>query len=598
MAHFLVTRPQGKNTLLRDLLSELGHQVTTCPLLALAELPVSTQQLAIFDEADMVIFTSQDAVTYLHKVSPSLPPHCLYFAVGQQTADTFSSLFGYDIVVPKIQTSEGLLALEKLQQVAQKQVVIVKGEGGRTTLAKSIKRAGGIVNQLPLYQRQPASALSPELVKSWQENNVTHIILTSNAAFDALIEQCKPEASWLEKCTFYVVSERAKVYLQSRLGKNSHIVNCDGAAPETIIAKVKEHDNQMTTEKDMSDQVETVTSDDSTVNTSKPSTSNKSGSGAKVIAGVALVLSLVSLGGLGYGYMTWQQTKLEASQQRDKSQRLETELAKLNQQMLSTQRALLENQNKQQAKFDKSETMLREQIQQQLAQASEQVIAINPQEVNGLYRMVEFKAVTEQNYSAALDALTRLDAVLAEHPDTNQVRQAIHQDIQTLKGLPKVPVENLYLTLHGMINQVDQLVLNMVVLPEVKDQAQSYALSESVDDWQTNLKRSWQRLVDDFIKVRERNAPIEPLLSQQEQNLVKQQLRFYLAQAQTALMNQQAELFKVSLTQATQTLTQFFSQAHPATSALQQQLNLLANTPLAFNPEFELVTGDAIKELL
>mgnify|MGYP003327957047 CR=1 FL=1 len=200
---------------------------------------------------------------------------------------------------------------------------------------------------------------------------------------------------------------------------------------------------------------------------------------------------------------------------------LSEQIAAANAQAISLQGQNQQLQNALSAQLVQAESALTQKIEQQLQVANQQAPELNREEVKSLYRMAEFKALVQADYLGAAAMLARLDILLESFPGTQPAREALHQDIQALNAVQTVDVENIYLRLSGLIANVDKLPLNMVVLPEEADKVNQQALSDNVDDWQANLKRSWDLLVDDFIKVRKRTAPIEPLLSQEEQALIR-----------------------------------------------------------------------------
>ena len=55
---------------------------------------------------------------------------------------------------PTLAGSEGLLALAGLQDVAGKQILIVRGTGGRELLGQSLGRSGASVTYLETYRRE------------------------------------------------------------------------------------------------------------------------------------------------------------------------------------------------------------------------------------------------------------------------------------------------------------------------------------------------------------------------------------------------------------------------------------------------------------
>ena len=115
--HILITRPEGKGTELALELQQAGYQTTLCPVLTLDYLTVNSSELAPLENADKIIFISQDAVHALLKLTPTINKAAQLYAVGQQTADAVYEAFGRRAAVPKQHDSEGLL--ESIRDVIQ-----------------------------------------------------------------------------------------------------------------------------------------------------------------------------------------------------------------------------------------------------------------------------------------------------------------------------------------------------------------------------------------------------------------------------------------------------------------------------------------------
>lgn len=596
MAHFLVTRPAGKGEQLAQTLAGFGHQVSQFSLLSLNALDVPASALTVLDDADIVIFISQDAVRFLSdlNVTPSKNAH--YFAVGEQTARALKNTFNISASVAEPQNTEGLLAFKALNQVDSKHVVIVKGKDGRPDLAKTLKQRGAILNQLALYERFANPLLTQQQAEKWQNQGVTDVILTSNASIDALFGCAQDD--WLATLNYVVVSERSKTYLQAALQQRKikaqgRIINSEGANDDAILASLtitKELKPAMAQEKDITEK--SSLSENKPVQ--QPVKTKASGNG---VAYLALLVALLSAGGAGFAIWQWQTAQHASTQLGEQNQLLSSEISNLKQQLQATERSVKVQQQTVTSALNDTQTQLLQQVEQQLMRSQQVELTLNPQEVASLVRMAEFKAYSERQYQAAIGILQKLDGLLAAHSGTQAVREAIHKDIQTLNGISRVPSEEIYLTLHGLIGQVDGLPLNMVQLSEIISESKQEQLSQDVSDWRANLARSWQQLTDSFITIRERSAPIEPLLDEREQSLVRLQLSFFLAQAQNALMSEQKEVFSAAIASAQKILASYFKQDETTVSAMQQQLSLLADMPLNFAPEFSLGTGKAVSEL-
>jgi uroporphyrin-3 C-methyltransferase/uroporphyrinogen III methyltransferase/synthase len=179
--HILITRPEGKGTELALELQQAGYQTTQCPVLTLDYLTVNSSELAPLENADKVIFISQDAVHALLKLTPTINKAAQLYAVGQQTADAVYEAFGRRAAVPKKHDSEGLLELKTLQDVELSNIVLVKGVGGRTTIAKTLKQRGALLNQLVVYKRSAIESEPGKWMDHWQTVDVEGIVITSNA---------------------------------------------------------------------------------------------------------------------------------------------------------------------------------------------------------------------------------------------------------------------------------------------------------------------------------------------------------------------------------------------------------------------------------
>ncbi|WP_372769677.1 uroporphyrinogen-III C-methyltransferase [Pseudoalteromonas sp.] len=603
MTHILLTRPEEKSQQLAQHLAGKAIKSTIQPLLALKAITVSEQQLDMLDDADIVLFVSQDAARFLYALKPELSKNISCLAVGKSTAEVVTELFEKQCASPIVETSEGLLAMPELNNVASKRIVLVKGKGGRNKLAKELKAREAIFQPLAVYQRLANPDLTTTLAEEWQNNGVDSVVLTSNTSIDSFLA-IVTDKTWLVTLNVFLVSERCVSYFQEK-AQAKRIINCQGADNDSILRAIlnqhkpqqshaMEQEIDITAKSTISDKPASQSAKE-TVN--KTSIEKRSGIG-KAIAVLALLLSLLALCGLAFGFMLYQKQQVVLEAFNNEKSSLAEQIAAANAQAISLQGQNQQLQTALSAQVTEAELALSEKIAQQLQPANQQAPELNREEVKSLYRMAEFKALVQADYLGAAAMLARLDVLLESFPGTQPAREALHQDIQALNAVQTVDIESIYLRLSGLIANLDKLPLNMVVLPEEADKVKQQALSDNVDDWQANLKRSWDLLVDDFIKVRKRTAPIEPLLSQEEQALIRHQLRFYMVQAQTALVKQQAVMFTAALQQAAEVLNNYYDVQASEVVYLNSQLSALQSQPLAFNPEFTFSSEAAIKELL
>ena len=607
MTHILITRPEGKGAALAEQLEQAGYQASLFPVLNINYLTPSSTQLSPLINADKIIFISQDAVKALAQLKPDINIKAQFYAVGQQTADTIYELFGVRAATPKQFDSEGVLALKSLAQVDGSNIVLVKGQGGRPDIAKVLKERGAFLNNCVVYEREPVPDLTSDWTDHWKSSNVHGIVITSNAAVDAMFTPlAAQQLQWLQQCHFYVASERIAAYLQQQHVSLANIHIAAGASDNAMFTCINQQGSSMSEQpKSITTENTTSTASSSTSVKNEPASvkNNPANDKQKVskVASLALLISLVVASGVGYEFYQ----KLNAGKAQntivnelsEQNKLLQQELAALKSSQMSLQQALFNSEEKVSEALTQSTLENQQALKAALQKAQQQGSSLNPQEVTSLQRMAEFKLWAEKDYQGASAVLKRLDGLLSEYPGTIEVRQAIMQDIQTLDSLKPVATEAIYLQLNSVLNRIDELVFNAVNLPEETLVIDENALSEDINDWQQNISNSWNKIVDSFITIRRHEGiAIEPLLTDQERNLINQRIKLNIAQAQDALLSKQASIYFSALSEAKRLISEYFKQDDDATKSVLNTLSKLEKEQLNFSQEVTLQSTQTVKE--
>lgn len=607
MTHILITRPEGKGAALAEQLEQAGYQASLFPVLNINYLTPSSTQLSPLINADKIIFISQDAVKALAQLKPDINIKAQFYAVGQQTADTIYELFGVRAATPKQFDSEGVLALKSLAQVDGSNIVLVKGQGGRPDIAKVLKERGAFLNNCVVYEREPVPDLTNDWTDHWKSSNVHGIVITSNAAVDAMFTPlAAQQLQWLQQCHFYVASERIAAYLQQQHVSLANIHIAAGASDNAMFTCINQQGSSMSEQpKSITTENTTSTASSSTSVKNEPaSVKNKPANDKQKVskvASLALLISLVVASGVGYEFYQ----KLNAGKAQntivnelsEQNKLLQQELAALKSSQMSLQQALFNSEEKVSEALTQSTLENQQALKAALQKAQQQGSSLNPQEVTSLQRMAEFKLWAEKDYQGASAVLKRLDGLLSEYPGTIEVRQAIMQDIQTLDSLKPVATEAIYLQLNSVLNRIDELVFNAVNSPEEPREVDENALSEDINDWQQNISNSWNKIVDSFIKIRRHEGiAVEPLLTDQERNLINQRIKLNIAQAQDALLSKQASIYFNALSEAKRLISEYFKQDDDATKSVLNTLSKLEKEQLNFSQEVTLQSTQTVKE--
>ncbi|MEP4892467.1 MAG: uroporphyrinogen-III C-methyltransferase [Aliiglaciecola sp.] len=210
-------------------------------------------------------------------------------------------------------------------------------------------------------------------------------------------------------------------------------------------------------------------------------------------------------------------------------------------------------------------------------------------EADYLVRMAGRKLWLENDVRTAVAMLQAADSRLQDLADPSllPVRQFIASDIQNLQQINQVSLTSIALSLSGMVQQVDNLPLS---LPEVE--VKGFEPEEL-----TGMARVWAYIESNF-KYQANEGPVEPLLSQQQQWLAKEQLRFALMQAQTAIMKEQDTLFKQSLQRAIGLIVQHYDLETTEVAGMVDALRNLEQTEVARKYPQQLDAAKPLQDIL
>jgi uroporphyrinogen-III synthase len=244
----VVTRPSGQAESLLKRLASAGANPIPFPVIAIQALPVHTpdaqtrQQVA---GCDLAIFISRNAVRHglpVIEQAGGLAPGVRVAAVGKGTAEELDRHGVHvDLLPSRGASSEALLAVLADDTISGKQVLIVRGVGGRELLADTLKSRGACVDYLECYQRVLPDTDAHILPRLHGEGQVDAIVVTSLEGLRNL-ERLVPdtEKSTLRSVRLYVVSA-AMVDLCADLGYKLKPVLMDSPSDDDIMTALQMH---------------------------------------------------------------------------------------------------------------------------------------------------------------------------------------------------------------------------------------------------------------------------------------------------------------------------------------------------------------------
>jgi uroporphyrinogen-III synthase len=211
----LNTRPLGQEKSWSLAIKNAGGIAIEFPLLAIEYLPSDwTKTLPNLNLVDFAIFISVNAVnacfTILEKQQIIWPANIQVIAIGKATAKALIEQGIRVDFTPSIEDSEHLLSLPCLQNIAEKNILLFKGEGGRSLIEETLISRDAKLTIVPVYIRSLPD-YKPEFIDLiWQNDAVDIILLTSEAAIENLFTLFQSEAArtWLCNKPCLVISER------------------------------------------------------------------------------------------------------------------------------------------------------------------------------------------------------------------------------------------------------------------------------------------------------------------------------------------------------------------------------------------------------
>ena len=212
----MVTRPAGQAAHLAEALASLGARPVLFPVLAIFDVDDtrSLQEAAMrLDGFDWAAFVSPNAVDKaLGVILPLRPwPSGLQVATVGRSSELALAKFGVaNVVAPRDRfDSEALLELPQLQKMADKRVIIFRGDGGRELLGDTLRQRGAAVEYVTCYRRgKPALDPAP-LLKLWNESRLDAVTVTSSEGLRNLMDMVgKLGQTWLKKTPLFVPHQR------------------------------------------------------------------------------------------------------------------------------------------------------------------------------------------------------------------------------------------------------------------------------------------------------------------------------------------------------------------------------------------------------
>ncbi len=387
--------------------------------------------------------------------------------------------------------------------------------------------------------------------------------------------------------------------------KNNDQKNNDkNLAEETTSAPLAEKD---TPKQDAEPSKESPLSADKSkpVEPKKVDPKDKSGNGGVKLATAAIILAILSGGGLFYK-LNEQQADYQTQIAQLKSQ-LEQAQSSMQQELNQVKEETIEKAT---TATQKAEVVLGQQRKsiESLQLAVADIKGRRPNdwllaEADYLVKLAGRKLFLEHDVESATQLMESADQRVAalNDPSLVNLRKSMANDITKLRTVPLIDRDGLVLRLTALQQQVDTLPLANALLPEAQV-VESHEVSEDIANWQDNLMTSLKDFSENFITFRTRDGNVIPLLSPEQHFYLKENIKAKLETAIKAVYQEQGEIYTTALETADKWALAFFNQDdnsvkefNKTVTQLSQQ-NIQVEYPAKLESQSQL--SDVIRERL
>jgi uroporphyrinogen-III synthase len=220
----VITRPSHQTSEIKSLVNEhQGHPIEF-PLLEIqSKNQNETFQHTVLklEDYDWAIFISSNAVQFgmpaVKQAFHTLPESIKFAAIGPSTQKALKLFDVEDVLIPEENfDSEGLLATSEMNDIQNKKIVIFRGEGGRETLAETLRARGAEVTYAECYARS-FPQINLDLLKAFSEKiHISAILITSSEACKEFVRLSRQKNMDFLKDILFIVNHPRMVNVLER----------------------------------------------------------------------------------------------------------------------------------------------------------------------------------------------------------------------------------------------------------------------------------------------------------------------------------------------------------------------------------------------
>jgi uroporphyrin-3 C-methyltransferase len=342
-----------------------------------------------------------------------------------------------------------------------------------------------------------------------------------------------------------------------------------------------------------------------------PQGKSRSGSAFALLLDLLVLLAVVVL---GYGY--WQQKRVldalsaqhdvleqqvtnssgQFSSLQDSQQQMDSSLQAIQQQLQQTLQQQEQNQQQaqQQLLIQLGESNGRiaglaaqlNAVNGELATTRQQVSQLGSKtaddvmlsEAQALVELAQQRLLTARDVKAATTLLLGSDDLLAriESIDVTTARTLLAADLTRLKAVPEVNVQALY----QQLAEISAQVATMTVVSGTDNPEFAVPQSGAAEPEESGWFDSALSVLGEYFVVTRQDVEVTPLLTAEQQFMLRQNIELQLTSAQLALLNADPEVYRTALAAASNGISQWLQSSDDSKARALAVISRLQETPI------------------
>ena len=220
-------------------------------------------------------------------------------------------------------------------------------------------------------------------------------------------------------------------------------------------------------------------------------------------------------------------------------------------------------------------------------------------EADYLVKLAGRKLFLEHDAVSATKLMESADQRIAalNDPSLVSLRQSMTNDITKLRTIPLIDRDGLVLRITSLQQQVDKLPLANAILPEA-EVVEKKAVSQDINDWQSNLMTSMKDFSENFITFRSRDGEVIPLLSPEQHFYLRENIKGKLETAIRAVYKEQGEVYSAALKTANEWSKSYLNQDDNSVIEFEKAIKQLSEQNITVKYPVKLESQNQLSDVI